>query len=102
MKKKTTLATIKSFVKREKNNNNLYIKVKSGFDGMVDCVMPVDDGFGKVKETTLLNDNTLGMEGAWFVGGNRDYFDDYADDNFIGYLISNCCGSFIIAMKRLY
>ena len=101
--KKVTIATIKSFVKREKANNNLYIKTKTNFDGMTDCVMPTNDKqFDKVGISTLQESHTLGIAGAWFVGQSRDYFRPYADDKFIGYEILNCCGSFILAMARQY
>lgn len=103
--KKITRSTIKSFINREIKNNNLYIKTKSSFDGMVDCVMPVDGGFTKVEKCTRhenAKQYTLGIKGAWFVGQSRDYFTPWADDNFIGYEVYNCCGSFILAMKRLY
>lgn len=98
--KKVTKTTIKSFIKRELNHNNLYLNRKSRFDGMVDCVMPVDSNFEKVAETKDFTENTLGISGAWFVGSSRDYFTPYADDNYIGYEVSNCCGSFVLAMKR--
>ena len=99
---KITLATIKSFIKREAENDNLYIKVKSNFDGMIDCVAEVKDEFTK-KDKANLNFNekhTLGFAGLWLVGQSRDYFTAYADDNFIGYEIYNCCGSCIIAMAK--
>ena len=35
-----TLATVKSFMK--KNEGKLFVKAKSSFDGMVDCVMPIE------------------------------------------------------------
>ncbi len=100
--KKITRATLKSFIARELKNKNLYIKEKSRFDGMVDCVMPVENNnftqAVQIKEETVYN---LGIAGAWFVGNSRDYFTAWADENFIGYEVSNCCGSFILAMKRL-
>ena len=101
--KKTTIATIKAFIRREINNNNLYIKVKSDFDGRVDCVMPVEEDLTKAdKETYTEKDkNTLGLKGIWFVGRGSDYHTPYKENGFIGYEISNCCGSFVVAMKLL-
>ena len=94
---KITKATIKSFIK--KNFDNLYIKVESDFNGMTDCVEAVNDDFHKaVKEE--YNDYTLGIANAWFVGGSRDYFAEYNDDNFKGYRVSNCCGRFILAVAN--
>lgn len=101
--KKITRATIKSFINREMKNGNLFINKLSSFDGMVDCVMPVKSDFRKVEPCTRhenANKYTLGVKGAWFVGSSRDHFTVYADDNFIGYEVYNCCGSFILAMGR--
>jgi len=100
---KVTMATIKSFVK--KNNGKLFIKCKSHFDGMVDCVMPVEnDGFTpamqdgyKVEDAWFRR--TLGIQGAWFVGESRDYFTYFEKDGFKGYEVYNACGSFEIAVK---
>ena len=98
---KVTRATIESFIVREMSRDNLYISNKSNFDGMVDCVMPVENkGFRKANQSQNNVDNTLGVSGAWFVGSSRDYFSPYADENFIGYEVYNCCGSFVLAMHR--
>lgn len=98
--KKITQATIKSFINREMKNENLFIKNKSSFDGMVDCVMPVQGGFRKVEPSGNNGDYCLGVTGAYFVGQSRDHFTPWANDNFIGYEVYNCCGSFILAMAR--
>jgi len=100
--KKITRATLKSFIKREHKNNNLFVKTKSSFDGMVDCVMATSDDFRKVEEINFDDSHTLGLKGLWLVGESRDYITEYSDDNYIGYYISNCCGSSIVAMKRLF
>jgi len=99
--KKPTLATLKSFIKREHKNGNLYIKQTSTFDGMVDCNMPVKEDYRKVEGIDMENKNTLGIRGLWLAGSSRDYITPYADDNFIGYEVDNCANSAIIAMKRL-
>jgi hypothetical protein len=99
--KKITLATIKSFIKN--NKDNLYIRIENRFDGMTDCVMPRNDGFPKVvfKEESI--ENTLGIQGAWFVGRSRDYFGKFEyvgqEGEFEGFKISNSCGSFKLARK---
>ncbi len=98
--KKITRTTIKSFINREMKNGNLFIKNESSFDGMVDCIMPIKGGFTRVEVSDSNNSYTLGVKGAWFVGQSRDHFTPYADDNFIGYEVYNCCGSFILAMAR--
>jgi len=96
--KKITLTTIKTFVK--KNREKLYIKVKSDFNGMTDCVESVNGDFKLVEVTDRNIEQTLGIEGAWFVRGSRDYFNDYSDNVFVGYEVYNSCGSFILAIKK--
>lgn len=102
--KKPTLATVKSFIKN--NRNDLLINVKSSFDGMDDCVRQLYDGFNfaKADKTQSLNsdyhDRTQGIQGAWFVGSSRDYVTKYETDSLTGYDISNCCGHFILAIKK--
>ncbi len=78
--------------------------MNSSFDGMVDCVMPVEGDFAKQdpEKLNLESKNSLGLTGLWFVGSSSDYFSPFADKNFIGYYISNCCGESIVAMKKLY
>jgi len=101
--KKITLATVKAFIRREYKNGNLYIKQNSTFDGMVDCVMPIENSeWRKVTQIDENNKNSCGINGLWFVRNSRDYFTPYSDDNFIGYKIYNCCGTSVIGMRRLY
>jgi len=97
-KKKITKATLKSFVK--KNKENLFIKVKSTFDGMSDGIVCINEGFKKVSLKEDYQEHTLGIEGAWLVGSSRDYFNFYSDRSFEGIEVYNCCGSFIIATKN--
>lgn len=101
MTKKITLATVKSFVK--KNLNNLYIRNDSDFDGMQDCVVSCSDSsFRKVQvdSDNFYNKSTLGIKGAWFVGSSRDYLDAYENDEFTGIEVYNSCGSFVLAIKK--
>lgn len=95
---KITLTTIKSFIKK---NPKLYIKCKSSFDGMTDCVQSIADAaFVEVQPTDKFLYNTLGVHGAWFVKGSRDYFREFETDTLTGYEVSNCCGSFILATDK--
>lgn len=101
--KKITRTTIKNFVAREAANNNLYIKIKSTFNGMTDGVEGVKSEFKQATATTRHENSlkyNLGFDGIWLVGNSRDSFEAYADDNYIGYEVWNCCGSFILAMHR--
>ena len=98
---KITKATIKSFVK--KNRENLYIWEKSRFDGMYDCVMQTQSTkFSKAQnlDSSIMLNNTLGISGLWLVGGSKNSFYHYEDDNFIGIEVYNCCGSSIVAIPK--
>jgi hypothetical protein len=103
--KRITLSTLKSFIR--KNSDNLFINVKSSFDGMYDCCMAVNGGFKPVENDTTnsLNatdyyNSTQGIKGVWLVGNSRDYFLSYEDDNFTGIEVTNSCGTFILAIKE--
>jgi len=93
---KITKATFKAFLRK---NPRPFIKVGSSFDPMVDCVMQVGDSFEVAKDANYPCENNLGLAGVWLVGGSRDYFTEYADGLLRGIRVSNCCGSFTIAVK---
>ncbi len=102
--KKITLTTVKNFI--NKNENNLFVNVKSDFGGMQDCVAACNGGFKKVTREPNYHpessyyEATLGFEGVWFVRGSRDYFNPYNENGFTGYSVSNSCGRFIVAIKQ--
>lgn len=95
--KKVTLATIKSFIK--KNHGKLFINSVSSFDGMVDCVVYDRDSTYSPVEYVEDIGNNLGIKGVWFVLRGGDRFYPVKNENFEGYEIYNCCGSFILATK---
>ncbi len=96
---RTTIATIKKFIRT--NHGNLFIKVRSSFNGMTDGVDSCEDkGFSVAAPTDRNLSNTLGVTGAWFVGRSRDYFTPYDDGTLVGYEVYNCCGTFILAVKK--
>jgi hypothetical protein len=97
--KKITLATFKSFVK--KNREQLLINVGSKFDGMTDCVQSTNDGgFSAALNSDTPFSNNLGIAGVWLVGGSRDYFSPINENGLSGIRASNCCGSFTIAVRN--
>jgi len=97
---KTTIATLKSFVK--KNQGKLFIKKKSSFDGMTDCVEAIQGAqFVPVTATERQPKNTLGIQGVWIVGSSGNLVDRYEDAQFTGLEVYNCCGTFIIAVKKV-
>jgi len=96
---KITRATVKSFVK--KNADKLLISTVSDFDGQVDgLVRCADQSFGSAVKADYFHDNNLGIHGIWLVSGSRNYFTEYSKQGLIGIEVSNCCGSFIVAIKE--
>jgi len=96
--KKITRATIKSFIK--KNRDNLYIKNQSSFNGMTDGVDPChDQSISKAGSTDKNNQYNLGIPGAWFVGSSRDSFYYSEIGSFKGYEVYNCVGTFYLLIK---
>lgn len=96
--KKATMATVKSFIR--KNINTLLILTKSRFDGMTDGCEPTGQiGFVLASKTETYISHTLGIHGAWFVGQSHDYFTPFNENGIIGFHICNCCGSFSIGIK---
>jgi len=96
--KKITKATFKSFLK--KNSGKLYIRTKSHFDGMTDCVEQcADQGWSKITDAEYKHENNLGIQGVWLVGGSRDYFTAYNDGKFSGIDVYNCCGHFMVGVR---
>ena len=97
--KKITLATVKSFIR--KSGENLHILCSSSFDGMEDGVRPTGQtDFVKARRCNE-NKDTLGVAGAWFVGGSRNWFRVYNDGRFSGITVSNCCGKFTLAVPAI-
>ena len=96
--KKITLATIKSFIKR--NHGKLHIIVGSRFDGMIDCVSSNRDATIEKAQHVENDGNNLGIAGAWFVKQSRDYFTPFENERFIGYEVYNCCGSFSLMIEK--
>lgn len=98
--KKITRATFKSFL--NKNKGNLFIKEISTFDGMIDGV-----NYHYKPQFTVLRANEegfgheecdLGYAGIWLT--RSDLFKAYEDEEFQGIYVYNCCGSFVVAVKK--
>ena len=106
--KKITIATVKSFMRR--NRASLLVRVKSCFDGMDDCVRENTDSVfapavarewychdtGKYIACSPDHKETLGIVGVWFTG--RDCCDEIDSEEFFGYRVSNCCGTWFVAV----
>lgn len=97
--KKITLATLKSFAKR--NKENLFSKEESSFSGMSDMVEQLPGAkFSKVEIKEPGNYWKLGIEGIYLVGSSRDYFTLYEDAIYIGIEVYNSCGNSILVTKK--
>ena len=67
---------------------------------MEDGVRPDEDtGFRIALRTDDHLAYSLGIKGAWFVGGSRNWFTAFDNGQYRGYEVSNCCGTFILAVK---
>jgi hypothetical protein len=95
---KITKSTVKSFI--NKNVDNLFINVKSRFNGDCDGVVSTAGGFSLAQKDESNANYTLGVKGAWFVGNSRDFFTSFEDGQFSGYEVFNSCGSFVLAIKK--
>ena len=92
--KKITLSKFKAFAKR--NENSLFIKNLSSFDGMTDCV----EENKKQEWNKVALEKAYGYSGVWLVGCSRDYFRLYQDEKYIGIEAYNSCGSGILATLK--
>jgi len=97
--KKITLATLKSFARR--NSEKLFVKELTSFDGMTDCIKPSQQNEFK---KTIISDKKgyykTGIQGIYTVGSSRDYFKIYEDENYFGISVYNSCGESILAVKK--
>lgn len=96
--KKVTLATVKSFI-RKNLGKGLLIKLDTKFDGMYDSVMPVEDDYTEAVADDS-HDNHCGVSGAWFVRQSRDFFSRIDTETHEGFHVSNCCGSFDLVIEK--
>jgi len=97
--KKVTRATFESFI--NKNRENLTICNKSSFSGMTDGIERNPDASFLMARTTGRDLNhTLGIQGIWLVGQSRDWFEKFETEEMIGFSVSNCCGSFEVAVWK--
>jgi hypothetical protein len=97
--KKITLASFKSFVR--KNAGRVMVQVRSRFDSSDDCVRCTqEDTFTEALRSDRFDAHNLGISGIWLVLGGRDYFTPYSDEQNEGIRVWNCCGSFVLAVRK--
>lgn len=91
--------TVKAFLR--KHADAILIRTESNFDGMTDCTVYERNPQFRAAPVTDLDDlHTMGVFGAWFVGGGHDYIVQYDTPTHTGYAVSNCCGSFVLAIVK--
>jgi len=97
-KKRITLSTLKAFARS--NKDRIYAKELSRFDGMVDGISWVDDGFEKTEITEPTNQCRTGIRKIYTVYGNGNYCEFWENENFAGIKVYNCCGSSVLAIRK--
>jgi hypothetical protein len=98
--KKITVATVKSFIRKAKAAGTLLVRCDSSFDGMTDCVERNRDAAFFAPQETRDHGNNLGLQGIYFVGQSRDWCNAFDDGEHVGFEVSNCCGSWVVATKK--
>lgn len=97
-KKKITRTTFKTFIAR--NRDRLMIRTESSFNGMTDCVQRTEARkfrpVSSARPGYELGD--LGIDGVWLVGHGRDWYSAFEADGMTGIHVTNCCGSFTVAV----
>ena len=90
---KITKATIKKFVRDHRATDDLYINCRQSFDSMTDGLSTeCRRGIQKARDAGHV-EYTLGVEGVWILDA-RNYFEPVEREGFVGYEVSNCCGTF--------
>lgn len=93
--KKATIATVKSFVK--KNYGDIYSK--STYDH--------NDNNGHYDDKKFIHNSysdnhpeyKIGLSNVWIVS-DKNFVQPYDDAEYAGYRVSNCCRTFIVAIKK--
>jgi len=99
--KKITVATVKSFIRKAKAAGTLLVRCDSSFDGMTDCVERNRDAEFFAPQETRDHGNNLGLQGIYLVGQSRDWCKAFDDGEHVGFEVSNCCGSWVVATKKV-
>lgn len=95
---KITATTFKAFI--EKNRENLFVRVRSAFDGMTDGCEACSNIWEPAKASNLKNSDshTVGVQGVWLVGQSRDSFTAKIENAMIVISVYNCCGAFAVGV----
>lgn len=89
---------IRKFIKD--NEGNLFIKVTSEFDGMIDGSRTYNNSIEPAKKAKEKTEHNEGIEGLYLVCGGDDYFTPYSDETYEGYKWYNCCSSGLLLRKK--
>jgi len=94
---KITLSTLKALIAA---GDELFIRINSRFDGMTDGVEWVKDAAFVPAARKDYTNYDLGVSGVYVVGGSRNSFTRFEENGFIGMRVYNCCGSFVVAIRK--
>jgi hypothetical protein len=99
--KKITIATVKAFIRRAKAAGTLLVRCDSSFDGMTDCVERNRDAHFFAPQEARDHGNNMGLQGIYFVGQSGNWCSAFDDGDHAGFKVSNCCGSWVVAVKKV-
>ncbi len=92
--------TLKSFIKNNMEHG-VYVANLSDYEEDIDSVIPNDDPeVLKVYDYNEQDQNSFGIDGIWLVSGSRNSFTRYENEKYLGIKVYNCCGNFIVFVKK--
>ena len=98
--KKITRATVKSFIRRHRDH--LFIRIDSSKSDD-DCKRPIHGAtFNAATVSNCADRDTLGVEGAWFLGKGfvgGDYFQSFQREGYEGIAVSTYLSDFVLAVR---
>lgn len=90
-----TLQDLKDFIN---NSENLYLNVLVDIDGVKKWDNSKMNGFQKIRKIGDTSDNnTLGIYNLWISGNGLDSITKYENKEYIGFMIANNQGTYILA-----
>lgn len=93
-----TIQELRNFI--EENSDNLYLNVLVDIEGVKKWDNSKMVGFQPVKKIGDSRDNnTLGIYNLWISGRGLDSITNYDNGEYLGYMISNNIGTYILAKR---
>lgn len=99
---KPNIGHVKRFIKARMAADDLYIKVKSKFDGMTDSVeYTKQEGYELAQREDTYHECNLGVSGVWIVSSSGNLVKEVQENGLVGYEVYNCCGCFTVLSSAL-